>query len=291
MHRRSLKILFYLFSGLCTLAATAQQKHQVIPLWANGVPGFESRRNEPEVAKDYYVKNIHNPSITVYAPPKDKSNGTAVLICPGGGHRLLVITSEGAQPAEYLNELGITAFVLKYRLAREENSSYQLDKASAEDGFRAMKLIRSRAAEWQLDTNKIGVMGFSAGGEVVNMISYGEKKVRPLLNDVVDHGNGHPNFSIQVYPGPLFIPETIPSDAPPTFLVAASDDSCCATPVVSLLERYRRAKIPVEAHVYAQGDHAFNMGDRSKLRSIRGWPQRLTDWLYDNKWIPTPKNK
>ena len=109
-----------------------------------------------------------------------------------------------------------------------------------------MKIIRSRAAEWKLDTNKIGVIGL----------------------------------------------ETIPPDAPPTFLVAASDDSCCATPVVSLLERYRKAKIPVEAHIYSQGDHAFNMGDRSKLRSIRGWPQRLTEWLYDNKWIPSsPKDK
>jgi acetyl esterase/lipase len=289
MRRPNSKSFLYLFSALCTLGASAQEKHQVIPLWPNGVPGFENRRNEPEIARDYYVKNIHNPSITVYAPPVGKSNGTAVLICPGGGHRLLVITSEGAQPAKFLNDLGITAFVLKYRLAREENSPYQLEKASAEDAFRAMKLIRSRASQWKLDTNRIGVMGFSAGGEVVNMISYGEGKVGPLSNDAIDHGNAHPNFSIQVYPGPLAIPETIPPDAPPAFLVAASDDSCCATPVVTLLERYRKAKIPVEAHIFAQGDHAFNMGDRSNLRSIRAWSQRLSDWLYDNKWIPETK--
>lgn len=264
---------------------------QVIHLWSNGVPGFENRSKEPEEAKDYYVKNIHNPSITMYAPPKGKSNGTAVLICPGGGHRLLVITAEGKEPAEYFNKLGVTAFVLKYRLAREPNSRYQLDKASGEDALRAMRLIRSRAKEWKIDTSKIGIMGFSAGGETVNLVAYGPDKLPPLSNDAIDQTNGRPNFSILVYPGPLFIPETIPANAPPAFIVAANDDSCCSAPVVSLLERYRKAKIPVETHLYNKGDHGFNMGMRSKLKSIQSWPQRLTEWLYDSEWIPAEQGK
>src|SRR5271163_2647150 len=95
----------------------AQTEPLVIPLWKNGAPGFEDSRNEPEQAKDYWVKNIHNPSLTVFLPPKGKSNGAAVVICPGGGHRLLVWTAEGIDPAKFLDSLGFTVFVLKYRLA------------------------------------------------------------------------------------------------------------------------------------------------------------------------------
>ena len=102
----------------------------MIHLWTNGAPGFENRKNEPELAKDWYVKNIHNPSITVFLPPKEKANGAAVLICPGGGFRALVYNSEGADAAEYFNSLGVTAFVFKYRLFREENSPYTQDIAS-----------------------------------------------------------------------------------------------------------------------------------------------------------------
>src|ERR1041385_3535213 len=146
--------------SLLHIPAFAQE---VIPLWPNGAPGFEDRRNEPEQTLRYSIHNIHNPSLTVFVPPKAKANGAAVLIFPGGGHRELVFKAEGTEPAEYLNNLGITAFVLKYRLARETNSPYSLQKHPREDAQRAMRLIRSRAGEWNLDTNRIGVMGFSAG--------------------------------------------------------------------------------------------------------------------------------
>jgi acetyl esterase/lipase len=129
-----------LFSAVVVLRAA---EPMVFPLWTNGAPGFEDRRNEPELAKDYWVRNIHNPSITVFLPPTEKANGAAVLICPGGGHRELVFKAEGIEPARYFANLGVAAFVLKYRLARETNSPYSLQIHPRQDAQRAMRLIRS----------------------------------------------------------------------------------------------------------------------------------------------------
>jgi len=277
---------------LLPLAALSQDSPRVIHLWPNGAPGFENRRNEPEEAKDdYWVKNIHNPSITAYLPPKDKATGAAVVICPGGGHRLLVINAEGRDPALFLNSLGIAAFVLKYRLMREEHSRYTLEKEARQDAWRAMRLVRSRAAEWGIDTARVGIMGFSAGGEVVSLLSYAPGKGDPQAPDPVDRLNGHPDFQISVYPGPLGVPAKVPFDAPPAFLIAANDDECCSLPVIQLLEKYREAKVPVEAHILAQGNHGFNMGYRSNLRSVKGWPQRLADWLSDTGILDPSKKK
>jgi acetyl esterase/lipase len=263
----------------------AQSDSLVLPLWKNGAPGFENRKNEAEEAKDYWVKNINNPSVTVFFPPAGKSNGTAVLICPGGGFRLLVFKAEGIDPAKFLNSLGITAIVLKYRLPREPNSPYSLDKQPAEDAYRAMRLVRSHAQEWKIDTNRLGMFGFSAGGEVVDAISFLSGKGDPEAKDPVDRLNGRPDFIIQVYPGPLFIPVTVPASAPPAFLIAGNEDACCSVTVTSLLEKYRAAKVSVEAHIIAQADHAFNMGYRSDLKSVKTWPLLLSNWLADNKLI------
>ncbi|MET3503528.1 acetyl esterase/lipase [Mucilaginibacter rubeus] len=279
------KLSAYLFLVFLVLPFAGVAQDIVIPLWPKGAPGFESRRNEPEQAKDYWVKNIHNPSLTVFLPPKDKANGAAVVICPGGGHRLLVYTAEGVDPAKYLNTLGVTVFVLKYRLGRDTLSPYKIDVHAKQDGYRAMRLVRSKAAEYGLDTNRIGMMGFSAGGEVVDMVAYGESKGDPGAADPVDRLNARPSFLIQIYPGPLYIPDKLPYDAPPAFLLAANDDVCCSPSVVKLLQRYREAKIPVEVHIYTQGDHGFNMGYRSKLQSISTWPQRMADWLSDNNYL------
>jgi acetyl esterase/lipase len=277
-----MKIFTVLLAALLPFFLVAQQ---VIPLWENGAPGFENRKNEPEQAKDYWVKNIHNPTLTVFVPPAGKANGTAVVVCPGGGHRLLVYKAEGVEPAEYLSQLGVTVFVLKYRLAREENSPYSLDIHPREDALRAMRLVRSRAKEWSLDTNKIGMLGFSAGGEVVAAVAYLPASWNSAAKDPIDRMNGKPNFQMLVYPGPLGIPDKIPADAPPAFLLAANDDPCCAVTTANLLMRYREAKIPVEAHLYTKGDHGFNMGNRSKLQSIKSWPQRMADWLSDNGYL------
>lgn len=137
-----------------------------------------------------------------------------MVICPGGGHRLLVFGAEGVEPAKYLNSLGIAAFVLKYRLGREENSPYNLEKHPVEDAHRAMRLVRSKAKEWNIDTNKVGVLGFSAGGEVVSMVAYDPAPGNPKAKDIIEKSNGKPDFQMQVYPGPLGIPEKIPADCP-----------------------------------------------------------------------------
>lgn len=281
-------VALFLLLLLASFATRAQPL--VVPLWPKGAPGFENRRNEPEQAKDYWIKNIHNPSITVFLPPKEKATGAAVIICPGGGHRELVYNAEGVEPAVYLNSIGVAAFVLKYRLSREENSPYSLDKHPRQDAYRAVRLVRSRAKEWGIDPARLGMLGFSAGGEVVAMVAYADGRGDAKAADPVDRLNGKPDFQMLIYPGPLGIPDSVGATAPPAFLLAANNDVCCSEPIVRLLKGYRAAHVPVEVHLYTQGSHGFNMGQRSKLASIGTWPQRMADWLADNG-VLDPKNK
>ena len=257
-----------------------------IPLWENGPPGFENRKDEPELAKDYWVRNIHQPSVTAYLPTKEKATGAAVIICPGGGHRELVFNGEGRDAGQFLSEMGVAAFALKYRLAREEGSPYSLDIHPRQDGQRAMRLVRSRAAEWGLDPGRIGILGFSAGGEVASLVTYAPGDGKADAEDPIDRVSSRPDFQMLVYPGPLGIPETIPETAPPAFLVVANDDGA-ARSLLDVLTRYRNAGLPVEAHFFNRGGHAFNMGGRSQLKSIRGWPHRMADWMSDNFILDT----
>ena len=270
----------------------AQQNPIVIPLWENGAPGFEDRKGEPEQAQDWWVKNVHNPSVTVFLPEKEKATGTAVVICPGGGHRTLVFNSEGRDAAQYFNSIGVAAFVLKYRLFREENSPYT-EAHARQDGVRAMRLVRSQAAKWGIDPARIGIMGFSAGGELAAWTSFAdlsrtvgrEGDGNANAKDEVERFSARPDFQVLIYPGPLAVPDSVGSEAPPAFMLAANDDECCSAPILQMADQYRKANVPIEIHLYAQGNHAFNMGNRSKLDSIKTWSQRLTDWLNDNGWL------
>jgi acetyl esterase/lipase len=232
-----------------------------IPLWPNGAPGFEARRHEPVQAQDWWMRNVHNPTLTAYLPPKEKV---------------------------FLSEHGIAAFVLKYRLFREEGSVYTLETHVRQDVERAMRLVRSRVTEWGVDAKRLGILGFSAGGEVVALVAYGDGNGAPQAPDPIDRLNARPDFQMLVYPGPLGVPEKVAADAPPLFMVVANDDECCSPPVVSLLQRYRAAGASVEAHLYAQGNHAFNMGTRSKVVSIQTWPQRPLDWMADSGFLVRP---
>ncbi|MBI1224237.1 MAG: alpha/beta hydrolase fold domain-containing protein [Bacteroidetes bacterium] len=279
-HCRFTSCLFF----FCFFLNGSLHSQTVIPLWQDGAPGFEARKNEPEQAQDWWVKNIHNPSVTVFLPEKEKANGAAVLICPGGGHRALVYNSEGKVAAEYLNSIGVTAFVLKYRLFREEGSPYT-EAEARQDGIRAMRVVRSQAANYGVDPTRIGIMGFSAGGELAAWTAFAEGEGNPNATDVVGKISAHPNFQVLIYPGPLAVEASLGSNPPPAFMLAANDDECCSAPILQLADMYRKAKVPVEIHLYAQGNHAFNMGGRSNLTSIKTWSQRLTDWLNDNSWL------
>lgn len=254
------------------LGAITARAQQVIPLWESGAPGFEDRRGEPEKAESYWVKNIHNPSITAFLPPAEKATGAAVVICPGGGHRELVFNAEGVDAAKYFNSIGVAAFALKYRLGREEGSRYEVELHAKQDGLRAMQIVRSRASEWEIDPTRIGIMGFSAGGEVVSMVAY----------DEAEAAISRPDFQILIYPGAVGVPDEIPSNAPPAFLLVANDDGGASRTVVDLIPKFRRAGVPMEVHIYARGGHAFNMGNRSKLATLKSWSDRLTDWMADN---------
>ncbi len=218
----------------------------------------------------------------MFTPPKDKANGAAALVIPGGGHSKLVFKPEGVEPAKYLNDLGVTAFVLKHRLPRETNSPYSLQIHPKQDVQRAMRVIRSRADEWKLDPKRIGVMGFSAGGEVVAMLVYNPTVGDAGAADPVERMNCRADFQISIYPGPVGIPDEIPADVPPAFFLVANDDRSHVGPVLTQLDKYWKAQRSVEVHLYARGGHGFNLGNRSKLASIKTWPQRLTDWLGDS---------
>ena len=266
------------------IIAFSQLTPQVVSLWENGAPGFEDRKNLPEQAKDYWVKSINNPSVTVFAPPAGKANGCAVIVAPGGGFRELVYHAEGEQAAEFLNSVGVTVFVLKYRLPGEQGSPYTLDHVK-QDAYRAVRLVRSRAGEFGVDPHRIGILGFSAGGAVVMMVAFDKGDGDPNATDPIDRVNGRPDFQMMVYPGGK-PPDKIEPDAPPAFLICANDDEYnCDDVTLELLEKFRTANVPVEAIFFAKGKHAFNMGDRSAYAAIRNWPQRMAEWMGDSGFL------
>lgn len=272
--------------SLTAIAAAVIMSQQSQPihlkLWPNGAPGSESKKDVPEEAKDWWVKNIHNPSIDVFMPPKDKANGAAVVVFAGGGHSQLVYPPEGIEPAQFLASKGYVAIAVKYRLFREPGSLTTFADTKV-DSYRAMRTVRAHAAEWGIDTNRVGVLGFSAGGENVFSIAFDSGAGDPNAADKIDRENGKPNFIMQVYPGPLGVPEVVPADAPPAFMIVANDDGL-ANVVLGVASKYRAAKAPIEVHLLAQGGHGFNMGNRSKLVSVNTWPNRMVEWLSDNGW-------
>jgi len=270
-----------LLLAACTLLATADASAEKrLPLWPHGAPGFEARASIPEISQDYWTKHVNNPSITVYLPDPAKANGTGVLVVPGGGHSLLVTTTEGDAVAKWLNTRGIAAFVLRYRLFREEGSPYSLEDARA-DTERAMRLIRAHASKFGIDPHRLGVIGFSAGGELARMVTLSPPVAARGKGDAIDLLLARPDFALLIFPGPLHGDERVAKDSPPVFLAAANDDQCCSQPPIELLKEYRDAGASAELHIYRAGGHAYNLGERTELISLKHSPQQIEDWLSD----------
>lgn len=267
--------------------ASAQFKPQhpvAIKIWPQGAPGTERRRQEPEKAQDYWVSNVHDPSLTMFAADPPHANGSAIIIFPGGAHRMLVWTTEGINFARAFNRYGITVFVLKYRLAREEGSTYSIEGDAADDARRAVRWVRAHSADYGVDPRRIGVMGLSAGGELVTLIADNPEPPRTASSDPLDRVSARPDFQVLVFPGPLGLPAKSAAGAPPAFLTAGSLDECCAEPTIQLYQELRKAGVSAELHMYANAGHAFNL-DESNLLSIIHWPDRLADWLADGGWL------
>jgi acetyl esterase/lipase len=282
--RRAAAALLLLASG----AAFAQQPAApAVQLWPDGAPGSETRHGEPETVKDTYISNIHDPSLTVLRADPRHANGAAVIVVPGGGHRMLVWTNEGMLAAKNLNRIGVTAFVLKYRLARDQGSSYTIEGDAASDLRRAVRWVRAHAAGYGIDPQRIGIMGFSAGGELVSLVANNPEPAPPgaTRRDAIDAVSARPDFQVLIYPGPLGSPGQTPQSAPPAFIAAGSQDKCCMPPALALYRQLTDAGISAELHLYADTDHAFNVGQRGERVSLLHWPDRLSDWLSDGGWL------
>jgi acetyl esterase/lipase len=272
---------------LCMTAAHAQQPAPAsVQLWPDGAPGSEKRHGETEKVQDgVYFSNVHDPSLTIMKADPRHANGAAVVVVPGGGHRMLVFQNEGMAAAKNLNRVGVTAFVLKYRLARDQGSSYSIEQDAANDLRRAVRWVRSHAAEFGVDPQRIGVMGFSAGGELVSLVADNPEPEVKGKRDAVDQVSARPDFQVLIYPGPLGVPARDVKNAPPAFLAAGSRDTCCMPPALALYQQLVAAGVSAELHLYADTDHAFNVGQRGERISLQHWPDRLSDWLADGGWL------
>ena len=273
---------------LLSVALPAAEPPASVPLWPAGAPGSEGRTEAEVVAVsengEMRVSSIHNPSITPYLPAKGTGTGAAVLVIPGGGHRYLAITHEGHNVAEWLAGRGIAAFVLKHRLAREEKSTYKIEVESFADAQRAMRLIRSRASEWGIDADRVGAIGFSAGGELVSQVSTRFDSGSSAATDPVERERSKPDFQALIYPGRSG--DIQPTrDSPPAFLAAAySDRTDISEGLAEVYLRFKRAGAPAELHIYGTGGHGFGLR-ASNRRPVGSWIARFEEWLTESGFL------
>ena len=263
-----------------------------IKLWTpaelEAAPSGSPEKWNPSTDGFHRITDVSVPSLFVVLPPKEKATGTAVVICPGGGHRYLVMDLEGSLVAEKLNAMGIAAFVLKSRLSRAENSPYKTEIHSLQDVQRAIRIVRSRASEWSVDPAKVGIMGFSAGGELAALAETRFTDAAPGSNDALNRTSARPDFAVLCYPALGNASAGITKDTPPTFMVVASDDTF-AVPVATYYSKLKAAGVPAEAHIYTKGGHGFGMtGRNAEFRKlpVSSWPDRLQEWLSDQNFLP-----
>lgn len=264
--------------------------HPVVPLWPAGAPGSEVRKDEPEKVTGGSVTNVHFPTLTVYLPAKAGALDCAVIVCPGGGHRTLVVQKEGYTIAEWLAAHGFVAFVLKNRLANDSATPpgtpqpYTVERDALADAQRAIRLVRSRAAEWGVAPAKVGIIGFSAGGQLAALAAMRSGAGQPDAADPIDRLDARPDFQGLIYPGraPTILPE---KGQPPAFLACGADDRPdIAEELPRLFLRFKAAGVPAELHIYSGVGHGFAL----RPGPAQGWADRFREWLACQKFIPAP---
>jgi acetyl esterase/lipase len=285
----------FVFSGMSAQTPAWQPSpgHTQVPIWPNIPPDAEfGPPANTEVTEPGEVDNVSLPTMTVYYP-KGKNTGAAVVVFPGGGYYVLAIDLEGTEVCDWLTSKGITCVLLKYRVLYQKSAPsrrsgpYPKSPIALEDAQRTVGLVRFHAAEYHIDPHKIGVLGFSAGGHLAAAIStHFDRRLYPVV-DAADKASCRPDFAVVLYPGHLWISDKkfelnpdvpVTRQTPPTFLLQAENDPVDS--VNNSLVYYialRKAGVPVEMHLYAQGGHAFGL--RRTTFPITGWPQFVEIWL------------
>jgi acetyl esterase/lipase len=273
----------------------------VLNVWPDGkVPGEPSgigaekdEGSPPNQKQVRRIGNVTHPTLTVFPAAKDKNTGAAVLIAPGGGYNILAWDLEGTEVAEWLNSIGVTGIVLKYRVPRRPGKDKEKVEPieSLQDAQRAMSLVRSRAGEWGIDPKKIGMLGFSAGGHLTAKTSTNFAKRSYDTMDAVDTQSCRPDFTVLIYPAYLIekgasaLRDELPisKETPPAFLAHATDDGVTPESSVFYYLALKRANVPAELHIYSTGGHGFGL--RKEKSPSHTWPARCEEWLRAGDWI------
>ena len=272
--------------------AIAADNAPVVPLWPAGAPGSEARKGEAEKTVGSNVSNIHHPSLTVYLPPKDKATGAAVIVAPGGGHARHAIQHEGYNVGQWLADHGVAAFVLKYRLAKDDANPagaaqpYTIDRDALADAQRAIRLVRSRAVEWGVRSEAVGIIGFSAGGEVALLAATRGADGQPTATDVIERQGARANFYGLIYPGGIPRADiVVTKETPPVFLAAGyGDRQNISEGLAEFYLKSKRAGASAELIMYAGAGHGFGLRDTNKSPS-GAWIVRFHEWLGDRKFL------
>ena len=269
----------------------AAAERVVVPLWIDGAPGFESRRAEPEQVIIDRQTNIHNPTLTVFLPKPEKATGAAVVIAPGGGHAHLADVHEGYRVAEALAEQGVAGLVLKYRLAKDRaqagKSPYTVDGHALADVRRAVQLVRSRAAEWKLAPTAIGVLGFSAGGELALLAGTRAEAGTPSAGDPVERESSRPDFVGLMYPGRTERTDIALGGTLPPFFIGVGASDGYVDSITAFFLKLRQAKVETEFHVYAGIGHGFGIRPINPP-SVAVWPNQFVAWLGNRGFLRAP---